>query len=87
MQLSTNTILRSLLTLTGLASALLAQSVPAHGLAHTALGQAQVSQNSQGQLLVDNLGSSGQDGVRISLGGDGWDGYFAPVSIPAGGSL
>lgn len=42
--------------------------VPAFGLAHTALGAAQLSTGPAGSLVVSNLGSSGDDGVSIALG-------------------
>ncbi|MEM7204732.1 MAG: CHRD domain-containing protein [Planctomycetota bacterium] len=38
------------------------------GLAHSPLGNAHVSLDGQGNLVVSNLGSSGQDGVRVHLG-------------------
>jgi hypothetical protein len=44
-----------------------AQSVPAHGFDHTPLGQAQLSLDTNGNLIVSNIGSSGLDGVRADL--------------------
>ena len=38
------------------------------GLEHRTIGQAQIEITPTGTLRVSNLGSSGQDGVRISLG-------------------
>lgn len=52
-------------------SVALAQSVPAFGLPHEPLGQAELRPGADG-LLVSNLGSSGEDGVRIGLGEAGF---------------
>src|ERR1051326_513925 len=43
-----------------------AQAITAFGLQHTPLGQAQLTY-AGGQLTVDNIGSSGQDGVSVAL--------------------
>ncbi len=49
-------------------------ALPTNGLTHTALGNATLAQESgTGNLLVDNIGSSGEDGVSVSLGeSSGW---------------
>jgi hypothetical protein len=43
---------------------------PFSGLLHTPLGQAQLSPDANGNLVVDNIGSSGEDGVAIELPDD-----------------
>ncbi|MCH8149259.1 MAG: hypothetical protein IH987_14960 [Planctomycetes bacterium] len=49
----------------------------AFGLRHTAAGQANLSIDPNGNLVVSNIGSSGEDGVSIDLGeADGWGGSF-----------
>ena len=51
------------------------------GLPHVALGQAQLGENANGNLLISNLGVSGQDGVSIALGDSkGWGFEFDPTS-------
>jgi hypothetical protein len=50
-------------------------AVIAHGLAYMPLGQTQLAVDAKGELLVSNLGSSGQDGFRVELGAaEGWEG-------------
>lgn len=57
------------------------------GVAHRALGEARLSRDAAGNLVVSNLGLSGDDGVAIDVGkSGGWDGYFAPVNLPNTGS-
>ncbi|MBI1763989.1 MAG: putative Ig domain-containing protein [Acidobacteria bacterium] len=45
------------------------------GLPHDVLGQAQLAQDANGNLVVSNIGPSGQDGVRIDLGEAGGLGF------------
>jgi len=63
----------SLVAGTALTGAALGQGQAVHeGLVHDALGQAQLAQQGD-QLVVSNIGSSGQDGVRIDLGESEWN--------------
>ncbi len=59
------------------------------GADHSALGVAQLSQTTTTagtNLVVSNIGSSGQDGVSCTLGGvDGYDLGFEPFSLNPGG--
>jgi hypothetical protein len=59
---------------------------PCFGIPHGALGNAQLSTDSDGRLVVSNIGSSGCDGVSIDLG-DGADGWVAEVNFGQVGSL
>ncbi|MFI4881928.1 MAG: GC-type dockerin domain-anchored protein [Phycisphaerales bacterium JB064] len=71
-------------------SVAMAQSITAFGLPHDALGQAVLRPTNDG-LLVSNLGSSGQDGVRVGLGQAGFHVVtFEPpplTSLPDGAFL
>lgn len=65
--------LPTLVATSALASSALGQNPVLHdGLLHDSLGQAQLTQQN-GQLVVSNIGSSGQDGVRIDLGESEWN--------------
>ncbi|MCR9246131.1 MAG: hypothetical protein NXI31_13960 [bacterium] len=55
----------------------------AFGLDHEAIGQANLNPTPAG-LVVSNLGSSGQDGVRMHVGGAGWDGFVTPTPLQPG---
>jgi len=54
------------------------------GLLHTAFGQAALSPSADGGLRVSNLGSSGKDGVSISLGDT--DGVAMELRLPESSS-
>lgn len=56
------------------------------GLPHVALGQAQLSENANGNLVISNLGASGQDGVNVALNdAEGWSGeYVSSGPMPNG---
>ncbi|HEX3556786.1 MAG TPA: hypothetical protein VIA62_26485 [Thermoanaerobaculia bacterium] len=57
------------------------------GVPHQALGKARLSADAAGNLVVSNIGLSGDDGVAIDVGkSGGWDGYFAPVDLLDTGS-
>ena len=59
-----------------------AQPVSAFGLTHEALGDAVLRPTGEG-LIVSNIGSSGQDGVRIDLGEAGFHVVtFEPPPLP-----
>jgi hypothetical protein len=50
------------------------------GLPNTALGQAELQVDRNSDLVVSNIGSSGQDGVEIGLGeAEGWSADFSDV--------
>jgi hypothetical protein len=47
--------------------------VRAFGLVHTSLGQAKIGRDSEGNVVISNLGPGGNDGARITLGqAQGW---------------
>ncbi len=66
---------------------------PFCGLIHVPLGAAQLTAGTGGTLVVSNLGSSGNDGVRVLLpdGVAGFDANWAdlgdPAALPANASL
>jgi hypothetical protein len=61
------------------------------GLLHTPLGDATLQTNTSGRLVVSGIGTTGNDGVQIFLGGGGGAtvnlGVFNPESLPANASL
>ncbi len=66
---------------------------PFRGLTHVALGSAKLTAGAGDTLIVSNIGSSGQDGVRVLLPEDmaGYDANWAdigdPNTLPEGASL
>lgn len=62
--------------------------IVASGLFHTPLGQANLSLDMAGDLVVSNIGASGQDGVTIQIGeSDGLDFSISPAQPPDGAVL
>ena len=66
------------------------QTLSYAGLSHTALGQATLTEATDGALLVSNIGSSGQDGVSVALPSDltAWEAHWQPLdpldALPVG---
>ena len=65
-----------------------ATSLYAYGLPHTPLGAAQLALDPNGNLVVSNIGSSGQDGVTTTFGDAGLHSHWLrvgdPNNLPAG---
>ena len=60
-------------------------AIVAHGLTYRPLGQAHLAVDPNGELLVSNLGSNGQDGFRVELGAaGGWEGEWANSPLGPG---
>lgn len=68
----------SLALVPALAPGLAAQQLHFDGLLNTPVGSAGLGMDAAGNLVVDNLGSSGLDGVRVQLG-DSQGGSMTPI--------
>ncbi|MEO1698454.1 MAG: hypothetical protein AAFU73_14235 [Planctomycetota bacterium] len=71
---------------TGLATAADAQTLRFDGIENSSLGDAQLNPDANGHLVVSNIGSSGQDGVRIELGEGEGVGLEAYLELGPNGS-